>query len=142
MQKANLYLFMGETGKAIDTSPHRETKEKLRKRLNPKPNVVYEKVDGIEHEFLGYRQSLQLSGAENTVNIFQGLSTAVINLLDSTDFGRAAIVGQNIFDEATKVSSKLYKSQLIHHRNAVIFNEDNTMVGVIGRDGTMLKIEI
>lgn len=141
LQRANLFLFAGVTGKAIDASPHSEEKEKLQTGT-----VVYEpptrvQSPELQQEFVGTRQQVRFSTGSERVTVFQGISLRVYHAIDENNIASAEDIGFEIFDKAQRIS----RGNRNRDKTSTVISGvalQTLRVDVFSKDGSMLRIEV
>ena len=141
LQRANLFLFAGVTGKAIDALPHEEEKEKLQRGtiVNEPPTRV--RSAELEHEFVGTRQPVKFSTGGERVSVFQGVSARVYHDIDENDMKSAERAGFDVFQRAQRISREQNRREAF---STVISDATrrSLRIDVFSKDGSMLRIEV
>jgi len=141
LQRANLFLFAGVTGKAIDAFPHEEEKEKLQRGtiVNEPPTRV--RSVELEHEFVGTRQPIKFSTGSERVSVFQGVSARVYHDIDENDVTSAERAGFDVFQRAQSIS----REQNRREASSTVISDvtrRSLRVDVFSKDGSMMRIEV
>lgn len=141
VRRANLFLFAGVTGKAIDAYPHEKEKEKLKRSpLVQEPPTSIRSAE-LEKNFVGTSQPIKLSTGGEKVSVFQGVSERVYHAIEENDISSAAISGFEIYQDAQKISHEKTRDNT---KSTVISDMTNhrLRVDVFSKDGSMLRIEV
>lgn len=141
LKRANMFLFAGVTGKAIDAFPHTEEKEKLERGPIVREPQARLRSEEIGQEFLGIRQPVKFSSGSERVTIFQGVSARVYHDIDENNIHSAENAGFEIFQSAQRISHEQNRRDTV---STVISSRSrqSLRVDVFSSDGSMLRIEV
>lgn len=141
MRRANLFLFVGVTGKAIEALPHIEEKEKLSRGPIIKEPQARVQSEEIGQEFLGTRQPIKISSGNERVTIFQGISAEVYHNIEENDLSSAEDAGLEIYKRAKDISRETNRRETASTTISSTAPQ-SVRVDVFSRDGSMLRIEV
>ena len=150
-QLANMYLFAGATGPAVDLLPQHE-KAKYRRQDIRREAPERRRSEELEQNYVGIAQTFRLAGSQNNIQVFQGLNENVYNRLEHHELGPM----QNEASRIYEIAKRLSQHEKVDNRERMLFGNDNIFsstviseirgktlkVDVFGRDGSFLRIEV
>ena len=146
IQRSNLFLYAGVTGRATETMPRREKKERLSKLEQRFEPPSRQRIPELEDEYVGITRNVSIIGEASQIEIFQGIPENIYHLLDLDQYQITDNLGANFFHRAQNISQQNIRNefQLIDNASGSFFDRtiNNLVVNVFGRDAVMLRLAI